>query len=77
MLDPCLNSKLQANSIISVEQCSLANECYLPDIVQDAGIAKTLAFNRDIRTRCITLDGDDFNPGGTLTGLLSLPSFMH
>lgn len=35
---------------------------------QDAGTAKTLAFHKDVRTRCITLDGDDFNPAGTLTG---------
>lgn len=38
--------------------------------VQDASTAKALAFNKDVRTRCITLDGDDFNPGGTLTGYL-------
>lgn len=36
--------------------------------LQDAGTAKSLAFNKDVRTRCVTLDGDDFNPGGTLTG---------
>jgi len=36
--------------------------------LQDASTAKALAFNKDVRTRCITLDGDDFNPGGTLTG---------
>jgi hypothetical protein len=36
--------------------------------LQDASTAKTLAFNKDVRTRCITLEGDDFNPGGTLTG---------
>ena len=36
--------------------------------LQDAAAAKTLAFHRDVRTRCITLEGDDFNPSGTLTG---------
>lgn len=37
-------------------------------LVQDTSTAKTLAFNKEVRTRCITLEGDDFNPGGTLTG---------
>jgi chromosome segregation ATPase len=41
--------------------------------LQDAGTAKTLAFHKDVRTRCITLEGDDFNPGGTLTGDALLP----
>ncbi len=27
-----------------------------------------VAFDRGVQTRCVTLDGDDFNPGGTLTG---------
>ena len=36
---------------------------------QDAATAKALAFHREVRTRCITLEGDDFNPGGTLTGV--------
>ena len=27
-----------------------------------------MAFDRAVQTRCITLEGDDFNPGGTLTG---------
>ena len=35
---------------------------------QNVGSAKKLAFSREVNTRCITLDGDDFNPGGTLTG---------
>lgn len=35
---------------------------------QDSATAKKLAFAREVNTRCITLDGDDFNPGGTLTG---------
>eukprot|EP00884_Botryococcus_braunii_P016555 jgi/Botrbrau1/3583/Bobra.0078s0035.1 len=37
-------------------------------VCQDSGTAKALAFNKDVRTRCITLEGDDFNPAGTLTG---------
>lgn len=36
--------------------------------VQDSGTAKALAFHKEVRTRCVTLDGDDFNPGGLLTG---------
>jgi structural maintenance of chromosome 2 len=36
--------------------------------LQDAVTARTLAFSREVRTRCVTLDGDDFNPSGTLTG---------
>ena len=36
--------------------------------VQDSGTAKALAFHKEVATRCITLDGDDFNPGGLLTG---------
>ena len=35
---------------------------------QDSGTAKALAFHKEVATRCITLDGDDFNPGGLLTG---------
>lgn len=37
-------------------------------ICKDSGTAKKLAFAKDVSTRCITLEGDDFNPGGTLTG---------
>lgn len=37
-------------------------------VLQDSGTAKKLAFAREVNTRCITLEGDDFNPGGTLTG---------
>lgn len=36
--------------------------------MQDASTAKALAFAREVKTRCVTLDGDDFNPSGTLTG---------
>lgn len=42
--------------------------CPAPTPQQDAGTAKKLAFAREVSTRCITHDGDDFNPGGTLTG---------
>lgn len=35
---------------------------------QDSATAKKLAFAREVGTRCVTLEGDDFNPGGTLTG---------
>lgn len=37
-------------------------------VCKDAATAKKLAFMREVNTRCITLDGDDFNPSGTLTG---------
>ena len=36
--------------------------------VQDSATARSLAFNKEVRTRCVTLEGDDFNPSGTLTG---------
>lgn len=36
--------------------------------VQDTGTAKKLAFSREVNSRCITLEGDDFNPLGLLTG---------
>ena len=36
--------------------------------LQDAEVAKSLAFSQEVRTRCVTLQGDDFNPSGTLTG---------
>ena len=35
---------------------------------QDPATAKRVAFDRAVQTRCITIEGDDFNPGGTLTG---------
>ena len=39
-------------------------------VCADAATARALAFAPDpgARARCVTLDGDDFNPGGTLTG---------
>lgn len=33
-------------------------------VCEEAGTAKKLAFSREVNTRCITLEGDDFNPGG-------------
>jgi chromosome segregation ATPase len=35
---------------------------------QDTGTAKKLAFSREVNARCVTLEGDDFNPSGLLTG---------
>jgi hypothetical protein len=35
---------------------------------QDAATAKKLAFSREVERRCVTLEGDDFNPKGLLTG---------
>ena len=40
----------------------------MPHELQDSSTAKALAFHKEVRTRCITLEGDDFNPGGLLTG---------
>uniref|UniRef100_A0A383VT73 Structural maintenance of chromosomes protein n=1 Tax=Tetradesmus obliquus TaxID=3088 RepID=A0A383VT73_TETOB len=37
-------------------------------VCQDTGTAKKLAFAREVNSRCITLEGDDFNPSGLLTG---------
>ncbi|KAJ9512107.1 hypothetical protein QJQ45_012740 [Haematococcus lacustris] len=37
-------------------------------VCQDAGAAKKLAFSREVGMRCVTLEGDDFNPSGLLTG---------
>lgn len=33
-------------------------------VADDAATAKKLAFSREVNTRCVTLEGDDFNPGG-------------
>ena len=40
----------------------------LLDPSQDSGTAKKLAYSREVHQRCITLQGDDFNPSGLLTG---------
>ena len=37
-------------------------------VCQDTATAKMLAFHKDVASRCVTLEGDDFNPSGTLTG---------
>ena len=37
-------------------------------VCNDSATAKKLAFHKDVASRCVTLDGDDFNPSGTLTG---------
>lgn len=37
-------------------------------VCNDSTTAKKLAFHKDVASRCVTLDGDDFNPSGTLTG---------
>ncbi|GLI60880.1 hypothetical protein VaNZ11_003100 [Volvox africanus] len=37
-------------------------------ICPDGGTAKRLAFSREVNMRCVSLEGDDFNPAGTLTG---------
>lgn len=68
------NVHLQHASVLSGRPPPL---CTVPPVLlplllllgaQDAGTAKKLAFSREVRTRCITLEGDDFNPGGLLTG---------
>jgi structural maintenance of chromosome 2 len=35
---------------------------------QDAATAKAVAFHRDVMMKCVTHDGDLFDPSGTLTG---------
>lgn len=37
-------------------------------VCPDAATARKLAFSDEVRTRTVTLEGDDFNPGGLLTG---------
>jgi chromosome segregation ATPase len=37
-------------------------------VCADAATAKKLAFAREVERRCVTLEGDDFNPKGLLTG---------
>uniref|UniRef100_A0A0N5CBR4 Structural maintenance of chromosomes protein n=1 Tax=Strongyloides papillosus TaxID=174720 RepID=A0A0N5CBR4_STREA len=37
-------------------------------VCSSADVAKRVCFNRDVSTRCVTLDGDDYNPSGILTG---------
>ena len=52
-------------SMCKAQACSSAMH------LQDSATAKTLAFHKEVRTRCVTLEGDDFNPSGTLTGTSS------
>jgi hypothetical protein len=44
--------------------------------LQDTATAKKLAFAREVNTRCITLEGDDFNPSGLLTGVMQGTAFV-
>ena len=37
-------------------------------VCKDDRTAKALAFSRDVGVRCVTLQGDDFNPSGVLSG---------
>jgi structural maintenance of chromosome 2 len=37
-------------------------------ICENSAIAKAIAFDRNIRTRTVTLEGDTYDPSGTLTG---------
>uniref|UniRef100_A0AAG5DIY0 Structural maintenance of chromosomes protein n=1 Tax=Anopheles atroparvus TaxID=41427 RepID=A0AAG5DIY0_ANOAO len=37
-------------------------------IVKDLDVANKVTYNADIRVRCVTLDGDVVDPGGTLSG---------
>lgn len=38
--------------------------CCCMCVVQDGGTAKRLAFSREVNMRCVSLEGDDFNPAG-------------
>jgi structural maintenance of chromosome 2 len=35
---------------------------------QDSATARRLAFDREVHCRCVTLEGDDFNPAGAAWG---------
>lgn len=37
-------------------------------ICADADTAKTVTFNPAVRTRCVTIEGDVYDPSGTLSG---------
>ncbi|VDB87086.1 unnamed protein product [Peniophora sp. CBMAI 1063] len=37
-------------------------------ICQDAPTAKMLAFHRDVHARCVTMEGDVYDPSGTMSG---------
>lgn len=37
-------------------------------VCKDMDVAKTVAFHKDVSRKCVTLDGDVFDPAGTLTG---------
>lgn len=37
-------------------------------VCRDDRTAKALAFSREVAVRCVTLQGDDFNPSGILSG---------
>ncbi|KAK9805921.1 hypothetical protein WJX73_005152 [Symbiochloris irregularis] len=37
-------------------------------VCKDISSAKALAFHREVSRRCVTLQGDDYDPSGTLTG---------
>ncbi|TKR59266.1 hypothetical protein L596_028965 [Steinernema carpocapsae] len=37
-------------------------------VCSDMNTAKTVAFHRDVQMRCVTLEGEDYRPSGTLTG---------
>ena len=39
-----------------------------PACTQDATTAKAVAFHRDVMMKCVTHEGDMFDPSGTLTG---------
>ncbi len=60
-----LRSGLRGALVFS-ETDSLCNSYAV--VAQDSATAMRVAFDRGVQTRCVTLDGDDFNPGGTLTG---------
>ena len=37
-------------------------------ICKDMDIAKKVAFDPQVQKKCVTLDGESFDPAGTLTG---------
>eukprot|EP00357_Protocruzia_adherens_P001686 CAMPEP_0115043136 /NCGR_PEP_ID=MMETSP0216-20121206/46684_1 /TAXON_ID=223996 /ORGANISM="Protocruzia adherens, Strain Boccale" /LENGTH=988 /DNA_ID=CAMNT_0002425389 /DNA_START=429 /DNA_END=3392 /DNA_ORIENTATION=+ len=37
-------------------------------VCENSSIAKSIAYDRELRTRCVNLEGDIFDPSGTVTG---------
>lgn len=69
--------KCQTIGQIAELQCSRLNKNVLTPFLSTSSILTSstfniycfkVTFNPNVRTRCVTLDGDSFDPAGTLTG---------